>query len=361
MEVKKESRVAGETGALRSDTKGKGRYDCVLLGYPHMIFRLARLLEQGIESGYPAGNWKRGTNLRRWLEGGFRHLCQFAEGKTDEDHLIAAIWNLLSLGETKYLVDSGARPAELDDLPGQQPMLTPAACSDEANIRRREELLKRVNEGGELLNDRENDELQDTLRAENNLIGCQGDPDPEPGDRRINPETGQEEIFVKWDSSLEHEWRVYSPLSRRYSATEITKLIEFQHGQPTYYICGPMRGYPFFNFPAFDGARDLGQSLGFNIISPADLDRQAGIDPIEDPGCAERMQQADPNNFIKNIVKRDIIEIWNLDPKKGDGLALLPGWEESTGALAEIALANWLGLSFVDAKTFEPISNPLEV
>ena len=40
------------------------------------------------------------------------------------------------------------------------------------------------------------------------------------------------------------------------------------------YIAGPMRGYAEFNFPAFDEARNRGILLGFQIVSPADMDRE---------------------------------------------------------------------------------------
>lgn len=293
MEVKKEDHVVSEAGALRSTTKGKGRYDCILLGYPHMIFRLARLLEQGIESGYSAGNWKKGTDLRRWLEGGFRHLCQFADGQIDEDHLIAAIWNLMSLGETKHLIDKGVRSAELDNLPFT----------------------------------------------------------PKPGDQRMGPD-GQEEVWSKW---VNKDGRL-KPIV---GGTSVDRVLPDLR-PPTFYICGPMRGLPFLNFPAFDGARDLGRSLGYEIISPADMDRLHGIDPIEDPASPERARDRDPD-LTRTLAKRDVAVIFELQKDRGDGLALLPGCEHSVGGMAEIRLALWLGLKFVRATDWTPIDIAAEL
>jgi len=126
---------------------------------------------------------------------------------------------------------------------------------------------------------------------------------------------------------------------------------------PTFYITGPMRGLPFFNFPAFDGARDLGISLGYNVISPADLDRKVGIDPVADPGCVERMKKEKPD-LLQDIVRRDIEVILDLDPKNNDGLALLPDWRKSIGASAEVAVALFKGLRLVDARDFV---TPIEV
>lgn len=333
-----------ESGAVRDRGGDKPRPDLIS---PHAQMREGMIMTLGAEK-YDPRNWEQGMPISECLASAQRHIEQYKRGDTDEDHIAQARWNLGAVIHYEEEIKAGRMDPAIDDMPHyvDQPTREPdlEAYLDEASTDRTE-------------------------------------PDPEPGDRRINPETGQEEIYVKWARDGGWEWKpiikgvVEDPRptaierasinqrmeDRPYTATEITQLIRHQHGQPTYYVCGPMTNYPFLNFPAFDGARDLGQSLGFNIISPADLDRQAGIDPIEDPGSVERFRQADPDNFIRNIVKRDIIEIWNLDPKKGDGLALLPGWEESTGGLAEIALANWLGLSFVDATTFEPITNPMGV
>lgn len=45
------------------------------------------------------------------------------------------------------------------------------------------------------------------------------------------------------------------------------------------YIAGKMRGVPYFNFPAFDKARNRLLNLGLTPLSPADMDRAAGFDP----------------------------------------------------------------------------------
>jgi hypothetical protein len=49
--------------------------------------------------------------------------------------------------------------------------------------------------------------------------------------------------------------------------------------RPKVYVAGPMTGYPGFNYGAFDEARDLLASEGWDVISPADLDREnLGLD-----------------------------------------------------------------------------------
>lgn len=116
----------------------------------------------------------------------------------------------------------------------------------------------------------------------------------------------------------------------------------------TFYCAGPMRGYPKFNFPAFDEARDLGIALGYKIISPADLDRNSGFSELSMPAAAEG------ESITKQFVKRDIDSLLSLSGENGDGIALLPGWEKSTGAVAEFFVARWLGLKVVNALTFGP-------
>lgn len=117
---------------------------------------------------------------------------------------------------------------------------------------------------------------------------------------------------------------------------------------PKFYIAGPMRGLPQFNFPAFDAASQVGRDLGYHVISPADMDRDSGFKEQE----ADAADKA--ADMTKEFVKRDVDALLSLIPEMGDGIALLPGWEKSTGAVAEFFIARWLKLKVVDARTFEP-------
>jgi len=101
------------------------------------------------------------------------------------------------------------------------------------------------------------------------------------------------------------------------------------------YLAGPMRGHEKFNFPAFDSARDKLLLKGWNVVSPADIDRAAGIGDVDDP---------------KPFVYRDLFALLLVASHKGS-IAMLPGWERSTGACAEFFLARWLGLKIRDAQT----------
>jgi hypothetical protein len=106
------------------------------------------------------------------------------------------------------------------------------------------------------------------------------------------------------------------------------------------YIAGPMRGIAWFNFPLFDRvAKDL-RDAGNEVISPADEDRKEdGFDPFANP----RFQIADACVFphemdFAKTVRRCLEAVLRCDE-----IILLPGWENSNGAVAELALAMWLG------------------
>jgi len=86
------------------------------------------------------------------------------------------------------------------------------------------------------------------------------------------------------------------------------------------YIAGPMTGYAELNFPAFRAEAARLRALGFEIVNPAEIN----VDP--DAGWLECMR-AD----VKQLVDCD-------------GIALLPGWQQSRGACIEHALARDLGL-----------------
>jgi hypothetical protein len=97
------------------------------------------------------------------------------------------------------------------------------------------------------------------------------------------------------------------------------------------YIAGPMRGLPDCNFPAFDAARDRIATAGHIAVSPADHDRDLGIVPTLGPDEMER-------RFVQ-------LEGWRWDIEQVadcDAVYMLRGWESSTGARAEHAIAVWL-------------------
>lgn len=93
------------------------------------------------------------------------------------------------------------------------------------------------------------------------------------------------------------------------------------------YLAGPMTNLPLYNFPAFDEARDTLIARGYEVISPADLDRAVGFDP--DTCVVDK-------EFLDAAMRRDVEALM-----RADCIVMLPNWEKSTGALAEYALARW--------------------
>ena len=96
----------------------------------------------------------------------------------------------------------------------------------------------------------------------------------------------------------------------------------------TIYIAGPMRGYKDYNFPAFDAATVELEKQGWNVISPAQMDRDVGFDPSKGEVTPE---------FIREAMLRDVEAII----KHADAIAMLEGWRDSDGARAEWAIAIW--------------------
>lgn len=115
-------------------------------------------------------------------------------------------------------------------------------------------------------------------------------------------------------------------------ASQIVQAICYHRelGQPYCYISGPMRGKPDFNYPAFDAARNDMLALGYNVISPADIDRAAGENTLQDQHV---------------YVFRDFWTLYFIARRHPTSIiAMLDGWEQSTGAFAEYGLAKWLGI-----------------
>ena len=95
------------------------------------------------------------------------------------------------------------------------------------------------------------------------------------------------------------------------------------------YLCGPMTGYPDLNHPAFYEAEARLMSKMYDVVNPARMDEELGLDPHKGA--------MDPE-FLKDAVRRDLEAVMTCD-----GIALLPEWECSKGARAEVAVAQWLG------------------
>lgn len=107
------------------------------------------------------------------------------------------------------------------------------------------------------------------------------------------------------------------------------------------YLAGPMRGYPFFNFPEFDRGAAALRKAGHEVFSPAERDRSAHGDIASDNAKGDEAEATEKHGFsLREALAADMKFIC----EEADAIALLPGWENSKGALAERATANALGL-----------------
>lgn len=93
------------------------------------------------------------------------------------------------------------------------------------------------------------------------------------------------------------------------------------------YIAGPMGGLPEYNYPAFHAAAQKVRAAGFEVINPAEADLFFGP-----PG---------------NVPRESYLRLAMTNVGMCDAIYLLPGWQESGGALLELHLAQELGLNVV--------------
>ncbi len=114
------------------------------------------------------------------------------------------------------------------------------------------------------------------------------------------------------------------------------------------YIAGPMSNIPEFNYPAFRVAANKLRAAGWIVFSPADIDLLwHGADISKGNATGSVAQAAVEHGFSRKMaLQRDLDIIFWADGEKGvDAIAMLPGWETSTGAQLEHAAAKALGLT----------------
>lgn len=110
------------------------------------------------------------------------------------------------------------------------------------------------------------------------------------------------------------------------------------------YVAGPMRGYAQFNFAKFDEVCKSLRSKGHTVIGPQEIDRYLGFDETVEE---LEVTQDDMRRFLLRDTFLIILE--------AEGIVTLPGWEESKGAIMEVALARAMGLPVYDDEMFELI------
>ena len=89
------------------------------------------------------------------------------------------------------------------------------------------------------------------------------------------------------------------------------------------YVSGPMSNMPALNFPAFHEAAAALRAAGYTVTNPAEMDEQ-------DAGKTMTWEQ---------YMRRDIVALMACD-----GVAHLPGWRNSRGAILETTIATNLSM-----------------
>lgn len=110
------------TGANRQNDSGKGLPS---LCSPIANRVLAKHMQGGVEAGYDPRNWEKGLPLCSILDSLERHIQDIREGKTDENHVGAMLWNAHIFVHTQEMIRRGILPAELDDLTDYIPTKCP--------------------------------------------------------------------------------------------------------------------------------------------------------------------------------------------------------------------------------------------
>jgi hypothetical protein len=100
-----------------------------------------------------------------------------------------------------------------------------------------------------------------------------------------------------------------------------------------------MRGIPDFNFPAFDDATARLRELSHEVFSPAERDRKHYGDTVNDSATG------DLNDIkVKFNLRETLLADLTFITTYADAIVVLPGWENSKGATAEVATARAINL-----------------
>lgn len=110
------------------------------------------------------------------------------------------------------------------------------------------------------------------------------------------------------------------------------------------YLAGPMTGIPKFNFPKFLAAACALREMGHEVFCPAENDIATyGEEPFMSSALGRHDDIEHLGCTYRAVMKTDLS--WICD--YAEGIAMLPGWENSKGANAEWALAKCLGLEII--------------
>lgn len=97
------------TGAVRDMHEGKGRMDLLPTT---AVIELSKHCEAGAVK-YGERNVDKGIPQHSLVDSGLRHLIKYLRGDNDENHLVAAAWNIM------WALEQESTHPELIDLPGR--------------------------------------------------------------------------------------------------------------------------------------------------------------------------------------------------------------------------------------------------
>lgn len=100
------------------------------------------------------------------------------------------------------------------------------------------------------------------------------------------------------------------------------------------YCAAPMRGYPQGNHPVINAAVRQLREAGHEVFSPAEQDLRTGKDPADHDAFGN-----DPA-YLRKALAEDLAWVTG----QADAVVVLPGWERSKGAQAEVHAAIAVGV-----------------
>lgn len=115
------------------------------------------------------------------------------------------------------------------------------------------------------------------------------------------------------------------------------------------YLAGPMRGIKDFNFPAFHSAAAFLRSQGHIVFNPAEHDESKYGKGFN------KSKTGDFKDIPQFDLRKALTDDINYILKEATDIALLQGWENSTGAKTELSVAKSIGLGVIELGDKETI------
>lgn len=107
------------------------------------------------------------------------------------------------------------------------------------------------------------------------------------------------------------------------------------------YLAGPMAGVRYFNAQAFNEAAARLRGDGHEVVNPIEEDEKR----LGELWWA-RYEAGDESKVV-GFNRRQVIAACCVTVCECDAIALLPGWQDSRGARAELEVARAVGLKVI--------------